>query len=229
MNKNIKIIISLFIAVLIPFALMVWIRTHQSSGFAGKELIVYPLVFGSGGIIIIYLLKRFFIGERISGLNCGKSSFVIDIAWGLGLTAIYFILFYFFRYTLSDVLAFRSNEEMLGLMLDMRESPVLIILWFGPVLWIGIALYEELIRVFLLDGLFRFGKSAIWVFVAILVSASIMGFAHWSQGPYGIVTIGIKSIVSGYFYYKVRRVLPLVLAHVLYDGIQVAVLLLTYP
>jgi hypothetical protein len=55
--------------------------------------------------------------------------------------------------------------ELLGLMLDMRESPWLVLIWFGPVLWIGIALFEEL--------------------------------THWSQGPYGIVTIAIKSLVAG--------------------------------
>ena len=148
-----------------------------------------------------------------------------DVLWGIGLTAIYFILFYVNRALLADVLEFRSNEELLGLMLDMRESFWLTLIWFGPVLWIGVALYEELLRVFFLDGLWRMQKSTLWVVVAIILSAALMGFAHWSQGPYGIVTIAIKSLISGFFYYKVRRLFPLVLAHVLYDGIQVAMLL----
>jgi membrane protease YdiL (CAAX protease family) len=53
--------------------------------------------------------------------------------------------------------------------------------------------------------------------------------AHSCQGPYGIVTIAIKSTVTGVFYYKHRRLLPLVLAHALYDGLQLGMLLLTYP
>jgi len=35
--------------------------------------------------------------------------------------------------------------------------------------------------------------------------------------------------VSGLFFYKYQRVLSLVIAHVLYDGIQVGILLITYP
>lgn len=208
---------------------MLWLRSHQSTGFSGKELILYPLLFGGGGILIVGLLKRFFIKEKLSSLNNGYGTYASDILWGLGLTGIYFTLFYLFRNTLSDILEFRSNEELLGLMLDMREKPILVFLWFGPVLWIGIALYEELVRVFLLDGLFKFGKSGLWVFIVIIISASVMGLAHWSQGPYGMVTIGFKSMISGFFYFKTRRVLPLIIAHVLYDGIQVAALLLTYP
>jgi membrane protease YdiL (CAAX protease family) len=63
----------------------------------------------------------------------------------------------------------------------------------------------------------------------ILIAAVLVGLVHWSQGPYGIVTIAIKSIVTGTFYYYRRRLLPLVLAHALYDGLQVGMLLMTYP
>ena len=130
---------------------------------------------------------------------------------------------------MSEVLQFRSNMELLGLMLDMRENPVLLILWFGPVLWIGVALYEELVRVFILTSLWKWSGNIAWALLAILFSALILGFAHWSQGSYGIVTITIKSLISGYFFYKKRRLMPLVYAHALYDGLQVGMLLITYP
>ncbi len=48
MNKDkqvadkLKNIIALTIIVLIPFGLMVWMRIHQSTGFATRELILYP-------------------------------------------------------------------------------------------------------------------------------------------------------------------------------------------
>ena len=226
---NRRIVISLILVVLIPFTLMVWIRTHQSSGFAGLELIIYPLAFGSAGIFLMWLAKRFLLKEKLAQLNSGPGKWQTDIMWGLGLTLVYFILFYVNRQILSDILEFRSNQELLGLMLDMRESWILLIVWFGPVLWIGIAFYEELLRVFFLDGIWRLGKGPVWIAFGIVLAAAYMGFAHISQGPYGIVTIAIKSLVSGYFYYKIRRLFPLVLAHVLYDGIQVALLLITYP
>jgi len=227
--KIIKQLIALTIIVLIPFGMMIWFRSHNSSGFASVELIIYPLLFGGLSIGILYLLKRFYLKEKFTEFNSGKGKWTTDILWGLALTTIYFILFYVERLTLSNILSFNSNKELLGLMLDMRKSPILLVIWFGPVLWIGIALYEELIRVFILSSLWKFSNKQVWSILVIIISALIIGFAHWSQGSYGIVTIGIKSIISGLFFYKYRRLFPLVIAHVLYDGVQVAMLLITYP
>ncbi len=227
--KKIKLLISLTIMVFIPFGMMIWFRAHNSSGFASVELILYPLVFGGLSIVVLYLLKKYFLKEDLSDFNPGKGKLVRDILLGFALVAIYFILFYVERLTLSNLLSFNPNMELLNLMLDMRESPIMMILWFGPVLWIGIALYEELIRVFLLTGLWKFSNKRIWTFCVIVIAAAIVGLAHWSQGSYGMVTIGIKGLVSGFFFYKYRRLLPLIIAHVLYDGIQVAMLLITYP
>lgn len=227
--KTFKTLFALSNIVFIPFAIMIWFRNHQSSGFASIELITYPLIFGGLSIVALYLFKKYFLKEKLSDFNSGKGKWSSDILMGLGLTVIYFVLFYVERLTLSNLLSFNPNMEMLGLMLDMRKNPILLILWFGPVLWIGVALYEELIRVFILTSLWKFSNQKIWTISVIIISALIMGFAHWSQGSYGIVTIATKSIVSGFFFLKYRRLLPLVIAHVLYDGIQVALLLITYP
>jgi membrane protease YdiL (CAAX protease family) len=227
--KQFKRLFALLVMVFIPFGMMIWFRNHQSSGFATIELIAYPLFFGGGSIVVLYLLKKYFLKEPLSDFNSGKGNLKTDVLYGVALVTVYFILFYIERLTLINYLSFNSNSELLGLMLDMRENPWLLALWFGPVLWIGIALYEELIRVFILTSLWKFSKNIIWSVIVIIIAASIVGLAHWSQGSYGIVTIGIKSMVSGFFFFKYRRLLPLVIAHVLYDGIQVAMLLITYP
>ncbi len=226
---KLKSIIALSTVVFIPFGLMIWIRNHQSTGFATTELIVYPLLFGGLSIAILLLIKKYFLKERLSDFNLGQVTWYNDLTWGILLTIIYFTLFFLERLTLSNILQFNSNMELLGLMLDMRENPILLFIWFGPVLWIGIALYEELIRVFLLTSLWKWSETITWEISVIFISALIIGLTHWSQGSYGIVTIGIKSLVSGYFFYRKRRLMPLVYAHILYDGLQVAMLLLTYP
>jgi membrane protease YdiL (CAAX protease family) len=224
-----KKIIALLVVAGLPAGLMIWIRTHQSTGFASIELIVYPLFFGGLGIVATLSLKRYFLEEPLSDFNASEGTLVSDILWALALTVVYFILFFAARYTLSDLLAFRSNRELLGLMLDLRESPWLMLIWFGPVLWIGIALFEELVRAFLLTELWSFSTNRIWTIAVIVFAAALVGLTHWSQGPYGIVTIATKGVVVGAFYYHRRRLLPLVLAHVLYDGLQVGTLLLTFP
>jgi hypothetical protein len=147
--KIIRTLTALLIVAGIPAGLMIWYRSHQTSGFASIELIVYPLLFGGLGICVLLLLKRYFLEEPLRDFNSAPGTIGSDILWGLALTAIYFLLFYIERHTLSGLLAFRPNMELLGLMLDMREHPWMMLVWFGPVLWIGIALYEELVRAFL--------------------------------------------------------------------------------
>lgn len=228
MSKT-KNLVTLFILVLLPAVIMIWYRNHQSSGYATTELILYPLLFGGGSIAILLLLKKYFLKESIKDFNQSKGYLLKDWLWALALTTIYFILFFVERATLMGVLEFKSNEELLGLMLDMREKPALVIIWFLPVLWIGIALYEELIRVFMLTSLWKFSSNKTWTMAVIFLTSLLIGLTHWSQGNYGIVTIATKSIIACFFFYKYRRLLPLVIAHALYDGIQVALLLMTYP
>ncbi len=223
-----KRILSIIIVLAIPLLSMVWFSRRDSSGFASIELIAYPLIFGGISIVIIFFLKKYFLGESNTDFNEGNSSWYQDILWGILLCLIYFFLFFIFRITLSDVLTFQSNQELLGLMLDMRETPLLIFLWFGPVLWIGIALYEELVRVFLLSTCWKINDKMPFILLSIGMTCLIFGLAHYSQGPYGMVTIGLKSIVPAIYFYNKRRIMPLIYAHVLYDGIQVALLLLTY-
>ena len=135
--------IAVLIVAGIPALLMIWYRVRQATEFASVELISYPLLFGGLSIGVVYVLKRYFLGEKISQLNSGDGRLLTDVLLGLVLTVVYFALFFVARYALSDILAFTPNHELLALMLDMRESPLLVVLWFGPVLWIGIALYEE--------------------------------------------------------------------------------------
>lgn len=227
--SKIKNLIVLFVLVFIPIGIMIAYRNIQTSGFGTGQLILYPLLFGGGSIILLLLLKLYYLKESLDEFNSGKGHLVSDWFWALGLTGVYFLFFYLERLTLIDVLEFRSNEEMLRLMLDMREKPLLILLWFLPVLWVGIALYEELIRVFMLTALWKFSSKNVWTILVIVLSSILIGLSHWSQGSYGIVTIAIKSLVAAVFFYKVRRLVPLVIAHALYDGIQVALLLITYP
>lgn len=193
------------------------------------ELITYPLLFGSISIGVLFLLKKYFLKEKLSDFNSKSATWYNDLAWGFILTIAYFILFYVERLTLSNLLQFTPNEELLGLILDLREQPFLMVLFFGPVLWIGVALYEELIRVFILTAMWKWSEKMIWTILVVVIASILIGLVHWGQGPYGVVTISIKSLVSGIFFYKKRRLMPLVYAHVLYDGLQVAMLLLTYP
>jgi membrane protease YdiL (CAAX protease family) len=115
-----------------------------------------------------------------------------------------------------------SNTKLINTIIDLANNPMLLALWFGPVLWVGIALFEELSRVFLLKCLWNLNDNQNWHFTAIVLASTLIGVAHLYQGLPGIISIGIKSVIMGLYFYKYRRILPLIISHALYDGIQFA-------
>jgi len=143
------------------------------------------------------------------------------------LTTIAFVLFFIEKQTLMIWLPNNNpaNIEILNAIIDIANNPILLIIWFGPVLWIGIALFEELSRVFLLKCLWNISDNETWIFVSIFLTSILIGTVHLYQGMAGVIGIGLKSIIFCLYYYKYRRLFPLVFSHVLYDGLQFAYLI----
>jgi len=204
---------------------MIWYRLTQTENFSTTDMLVYPLLFGGGSIILILLLNKYLIKDTFKAtFNSGKGTWYRDILVGLGLTAIYFAMVFAERATLMQWLPRNSppNTGIIDMMIDLANNPILMIIWFGPVLWIGIALYEEFSRTFLLKCLWNTGDNKNWHIAVIFLASALIGITHLYQGLFGIISIGLKSVVMSFYFYKYRRLLPLVISHGLYDGLQFA-------
>ena len=225
MNKTLRNIIAISIAILPINIIMIWYRLTQTENFSTTDMTVYPLVFGGGISILILVLNKYLIKSSFKEtFNSGKGIWYWDILIGLGLTAIYFAMSFLERATLYQWLPNRNppNTELINTMMDLANSPLLMIIWFGPVLWIGIALFEELSRVFLLKCLWNLNEDVNWQIAVIFLASALIGLAHLYQGTAGIISIGLKSVIMSFYFYKYRRLLPLIISHALYDGIQFA-------
>ena len=228
MNKTLRNILAVSIAILPINLIMIWYRLTQTENFSTKDMIIYPLLFGGGSIILILLLNKYLVKESFKAtFNSGKGTWYWDILIGIGLTAIYFAMSYVERATLMQWLPRNNppNTELINVIIDLAHNPLLMAIWFGPVLWIGIALYEELSRTFLLKCLWNTSNNKIWHIAVIFLASALIGVTHLYQGLFGIISIGLKSVVMSFYFYKYRRLFPLVLSHVLYDGVQFAFLL----
>ena len=204
---------------------MIWYRLTQTENFSTIDMTVYPLLFGGGTILLILLLNKYLIKYTFKEtFNSGQGIWFRDILVGIGLTVIYFGLFFLSRATIYQWIPNNSppNTELIDTMIDLANSPLLMIIWFGPVLWIGVSLFEELSRTFLLKCLWNINDNINWQIFAIILASSLIGIVHLYQGPAGIISIGVQSLVAGFYFYKYRRLFPLIIAHGLYDGIQFA-------
>ena len=87
--------------------------------------------------------------------------------------------------------------------------------------WIGVAAFEELWRTVVLRRLWAVfpGRVGAWA-VILLVSAGI-GLAHGYQGPAAVLSIAFKSVLMAWYFRKAGRIRPLVIAHAVYDSLQI--------
>ncbi len=225
MNKTFKNLLAISIAILPVNGIMIWYRLTQTENFSTSDMIVYPLLFGGGISVLILLLNKYLIKDSFKEtFNSGKGTWYWDILTGIGLTAIYFAMFFIERATLYRWIPNRNppNTELIDTMAELANNPLLLLIWFGPVLWIGIALFEELSRVFLLKCLWNINNDRNWHMAAIFLASALIGIAHLYQGTAGIISIGLKSVIMSFYFYKYRRLLPLIISHALYDGVQFA-------
>jgi membrane protease YdiL (CAAX protease family) len=188
------------------------------------ELMLYPLLIGGAGIALILCLIRYLFRERIGGLNRKPGRWHLDGVAGLLLTALSFATMVAHGAILAPLLPRQSGPppQSVELLLSaLRENPLLLALWLGPVVWIGVAAFEELSRVFLLDRLWKLWPRTGSRWFAILLSAVAFGLVHIYQGLAAVVSISLLGLLYGLYYLRFGRVWPLIIAHALFDSLQI--------
>ena len=223
MRQKIYYLLAICIGILPVNIGMVWYRLTHISGFTISDMLTYPLLFGGGNIVLILLLNRFLLKKGIKEFNPGKSKWYWDILAAVILTTSYFLLLYAERPVLGKILpqGHPPSQEVLNLMTSLANNPFYLAIWLGPVVWIGVALFEEVSRVFFLNCLWYLNQKRYWEWFAILLVSISWGFMHFYQGPFGVVSVSLQGIVMGSYFYKFHRIWPLVISHALFDSFQI--------
>ena len=112
-------------------------------------------------------------------------------------------------------------EELITLFSGIVNNPLLIALWLGPVAWLGVAAFEELTRVFMLNRLWAVWPQPVARWLTMIVSAVLFGLAHIYQGPVTAVAMALQGFLYACYYRRFGRVWPMIIGHALYDSLQV--------
>jgi len=218
-----KNILAVIIAVLPINIIMIYYRLENTKAFTMIDMIIYPLLFGVPVIIVILILNKYFLRYSFkTTFNSKDGTWYRDLLYAFILILIYFGTFFIgnFIETAFSTTNNRASTEVIDAIRELAKSPLMMFVWFGPVLWIGVALFEELSRIFFMKCLWNVWDSPNIQLLVIVFVSIVIGLTHLYQGPYGVVQIAFKSIISGLFFYKYRRIYPLIIAHGLYDGLQ---------
>ncbi len=216
------------LALVIPVALLAYRNAVLVQTVTLRELFVAPMLAGSALTFWMLYLHLFVCGDDIHVFGLGRPRPGLDVLIGAGLAAGLLV----FQVTSDPVLARLlpprpAVPQVLTLIAAVSRDPWLLALWLGPVVWVGVALFEELTRVFLLRRvwLIRPGAGGRWT--AILLVAALVGLVHAYQGSAAIVSVGVQSVLLGWVYFRSGRVRVLVAAHALYDSAQIVMAVVT--
>lgn len=216
------------LAFAVPVALIAYWNALHSQALTLADFFVAPLLVG--GALIFWLLYLHFhvCRDDVVALGLRKPRPSVDVLLGIGLAAGLLAFHATFGVTAARVLPPRPPvPQVLTLIGTVSHSPWLLALWLGPVVWIGVAAFEELGRVFLLRriSLIIGGTGGLWT--AIVVVSCFFGLVHAYQGAAAVVSITLQSVPLGWVYFRTGRVRALIMAHALYDSAQIVMAVVT--
>jgi membrane protease YdiL (CAAX protease family) len=205
------------------YAFALWSHLTQQTTTL-KQLFLYPLLLGGGDVILILLIYRFILRERIASFNLKPGKWFTDILVGILLTVVFLGLL-----VLQQVIQARwmprtqgpLPQELITLFSGIVHNPLLLAIWLGPVAWLGVAAFEELSRVFILNRLWSIWSQPFSRWLILVISACLFGLVHIYQGPVSVVAIAIQGLLYGWYYMRFGRVWPMIIGHALYDSLQI--------
>lgn len=175
-----------------------------------------------GGVLLVLLW--FACGERLRDLQLKPGNWTSDIVSGVFLGG----ALYFFQLLMSW-LAYAFGHDsipdanrIVGTALS--HDPLLLIVWLGPVVWFQAALLEEFTRVFMLSRLWQVWPSALGKILVLVGSSLAFGLGHIYQGRIGLLGGVCIGLILGWHYFRFGRVLPLIIAHGLYNTVVLLML-----
>ncbi len=206
-----------------PYAFAIWSHLSQRT-ITLKELFLYPLLLGGGSVVFALLVYRFICGEQIASLNLKPGKWYTDILVGVLLAAVFLGLFMLQQVIQSRYLPSTAGpppKELVTLFGGIVNDPLLLVVWLGPVVWLGVAAFEELTRVFMLNRFWTVWPQPVARWLAMVVSAALFGLVHIYQGPVSMVAIALQGFLYALYYRQFGRVWPMIIGHALYDSVQV--------
>jgi len=200
------------------------IGSHIARGgvYTLKEMLLYPLILGSAMIAWIVFLYKSLGGKDWRRMNRKPGTLARDVVIGIGLGAGLLLLFMAQRATIYRRLPGPPpNPTVFTLIQGLVRDPLLLAVWLGPVVWIGVATFEEIQRAFMLDLLSDIAPKPWRKALVLLLSAGMFGLAHLYQGPAGITGTFLFAVVMGLYYLAGGRIGPMIIGHALYDSVQI--------
>lgn len=216
-------LLAIVIGVLPLYSSMILFQLRRGEPISMQGFILYLAIIAPLTILVALLLLRFLCGESPRDLNLRPGKLPSDIRDALLLSLVIIVANVASTSFFSELLPESpSDPSVRNLFAELAGDPGLLILFLGLLLPLGAA-SEEVVRVFLLSRLWKIWPSTAGKFVAVVISACLFGLVHLYRGPVGASSAGVFGLITGLYYLRYGRAVPLIIAHYLTNALQVVV------
>jgi len=202
--------------------LVVFILQFIGESATAQGYMIYAMGYTLFVLAVQLLILWFLCGEKPKLLNLKPGKWWKDLLGGIALVAITLTMKFALDPLIASFFHRASDTEsgMIDLVNILAGNPWLAALFLGPALFIGVAGSEELTRVFFITRWMKIFPSKVWLGVGVFLSAALFGLNHIAQGMAGIISVALNGLVMVLWYLRFGRIFHLVVAHYLYDAIQ---------
>jgi len=201
--------------------LMVFVSQFFGGPVTTLGYMVYAMGYTLVVIAVLLLLLWFLCGEKPNVLNLRPGKWWKDLLGGIVLVMLTLSVKFIFDPMIASYFHRASDVEsgMVGLANTLADKPWLATLFLGPAL-IFVAGSEELTRVFFITRWMKITSSKAWLGVGIFLSAFLFGINHIAQGYAGVISVTLNGLIMVLWYLRFGRIFHLIVAHYLYDFLQ---------
>lgn len=219
-NNNSKKIIAVVIGVLPFYVFAIVDKIINQQEFSIKVLFLFYLPIATLVLGILYLLNRFFLKQKISGYNLAKTNYLLDIAVILLLMVGSSLINITAKLFLNDIFPNNyNNSKILEVLKTIFANPFYAFIFLIPFTWITHT-FLVFSKIFLLKNLWDISANKVWIWSVIILSTMFFTLTEIDKGMLDILvsfSVGFLFAVT-YLYY--RRFLPLIIAAILTQTIQ---------
>jgi membrane protease YdiL (CAAX protease family) len=202
--------------------LAVFISQLFGGPVTAQGYLLYAMGYTLFVIAVLLLLLWFLCGEKPNVLNRKPGAWWKDLLGGIVLVGLTLSVKFLLDPTIARYFHRASDAEsgMVGLVNTLAGNPWLAAWFLGPALFIGVAGSEELTRVFFITRWMKISSSKVWLGVGVFLSAFLFGLNHVAQGYAGVFSVTLNALIMVLWYLRFGRIFHLVVAHYLYDAVQ---------
>lgn len=225
MNKVTRHIIATLL-IIVPFYMSAFLQRVllEQHDVLVEEFMGFYMLLSLVGISAVLVINKFWLKNNLNVFIQTKPRLVYDFALGFLLLGTFYFIQSVEKVTYANWFSYEVDRSAIIQLLDDVFSKFLYgIMIIGPFTWFE-ALFSVLSVVFVLNCLWAVNNNKHWPWIPIFLTALIVALLQINNGPSAIISSFLIISFSNIIYYKYRSVIPLLIATILFQSID----LITY-